>query len=289
MPSLLNVRRFGSFSLLVAALACSPLLPGPVPTGGALAAQSGAVSEWRYWGGDAGSTRFSALDQIHPGNAGELEVAWRWTSANFGPDPETYYRATPLYADGRLFTVAGTRRAVVAIDPSTGETLWTWRMDEGARWEEAPRRFSGRGLAYWGEGAGARVYVTTPGYRLVALDPATGIPDPAFGVDGVVDLKEGLGFPVDPLTGIAEGEIGPDHLPSSHGVWCGGGEHLPGTFPRAKRSIPGHIRLKCPHRSPHLDLPHHPPTRESTGHDTWRRGPGSYIREVGGLCTLGGR
>ena len=43
-----------------------------------LAAQSGAGTEWRYWGGDAGSTRYSPLDQITAGNAGQLEVAWRW-------------------------------------------------------------------------------------------------------------------------------------------------------------------------------------------------------------------
>ena len=77
-----------------------------------LAAQSGAGTEWRYWGGDAGSTRYSPLDQITAGNAGQLEVAWRWRAANFGPEPETYYRATPLYADGMLYTVAGERRAV---------------------------------------------------------------------------------------------------------------------------------------------------------------------------------
>jgi quinoprotein glucose dehydrogenase len=287
VPSLLNARRFGSFSLLAAALACSPLLPGPGPTGGALAAQSGAVSEWRYWGGDAGSTRFSALDQIHPGNAGELEVAWRWTSANFGPDPETYYRATPLYADGRLFTVAGTRRAVVALDPSTGETLWSWRMEEGPRWEEAPRRFSGRGLAYWGEGAAARVYVTTPGYRLVALDPATGVPDPAFGVDGVVDLKEGLGFPVDPLTGIAEGEIGSGSPPIvSRGVVVVGGTHLPGTFPRAKRNIPGHIRGYDARTGALLWTFHTIPRPGEFGHDTWEEGSWEYTGKVAAWATL---
>ena len=62
-------------------------------------AQSGAGDEWRYWGGDAGSTRYSTLDQVNAGNADSLEVAWRWRAANFGPEPETYYRATPLYVD----------------------------------------------------------------------------------------------------------------------------------------------------------------------------------------------
>src|SRR5919106_3844769 len=161
----------------------------------------GASGEWRYWGGDAGSTRYSALDQITRDNVAALRVAWRWKAANFGPEPETYYRATPLYANGVLYTVAGERRVVAAIDPATGETLWTWRMDEGLRWEKAPRRFSGRGLAYWTDGRTERVIVVTPGYYMVALDAKTGRPAPAFGDAGVVDLMQGLGYPLVPWAG----------------------------------------------------------------------------------------
>ena len=73
------------------------------------------------------------------------------TPAQFGEDE--YYRTTPLYANGRLFTVATTRRKAFAIDPATGKTLWKWGMDEGIRWQKAPRQFAGRGLAYWTDGA----------------------------------------------------------------------------------------------------------------------------------------
>src|ERR671919_2606139 len=91
----------------------------------------GASGEWRYWGGDAGSTRYSALDQVTRDNVAALRVAWRWKAANFGPEPETYYRATPLYANGALYTVAGGRRGVVALDPPRGEPLWARRRGEG--------------------------------------------------------------------------------------------------------------------------------------------------------------
>ena len=50
---------------------------------------------------------------------------------------DEYYRTTPLYANGRLFTVATTRRFAAALDPATGETLWMWRLDEGLRWQKA--------------------------------------------------------------------------------------------------------------------------------------------------------
>ncbi len=99
--------------------------------------------EWRYWGGDAWSTRYSPLDQINAANFGTLKIAWQWNAGAFGQDE--YYRTTPLYANGRLFTVATTRRIAAAIDPENGETLWMWRMDEGIRWQKAPRQFAGRG------------------------------------------------------------------------------------------------------------------------------------------------
>jgi len=155
-----------------------------------------AYGEWRYWGADAWSTRYSPLDQINASNFGSLEVAWQWNASPFGPDE--YYRTTPLYANGRLFTVATTRRIAAAIDPETGETLWMWRLEEGLRWQKAPRQFAGRGLAYWTDGQQERVIVVTPGYHMALLDAKTGIPDPKFGTNGVVDLMDGLGFPLVP-------------------------------------------------------------------------------------------
>ena len=156
-----------------------------------------APGEWRYWGGDAFSTRYSPLEQINAANFSTLQVAWQWNAGTFGPDE--YYRTTPLYANGRLFTVATTRRSVMAIDPETGETLWMYRLDEGIRWQKAPRQFAGRGPTYWTDGKAERVIVVTPGYHLVSLDARTGLPDPRFGRNGVVDLMEGLGFPMVPL------------------------------------------------------------------------------------------
>jgi glucose dehydrogenase len=156
-----------------------------------------APGEWRYWGGDAWSTRYSALDQIDARNFDSLQVAWQWNGGAFGSDE--YYRTTPLYANGRLFTVATTRRVTLALDPVNGETLWMWRLDEGIRWQKAPRQFAGRGLAYWTDGREERVLVVTPGYHLASLDAKTGAPDPKFGKNGVVDLMVGLGYPIVPL------------------------------------------------------------------------------------------
>jgi len=164
---------------------------------GAQLVRGNKPGEWRYWGGDAWSSRYSPLDQINASNFNTLQIAWEWKSGAFGSDE--YYRTTPIYANGRLFTVATTRRVTTAIDPSTGETLWMWRLDEGIRWQKAPRQFAGRGLAYWTDGREERVIVVTPGYHMASLDAKTGVPDPKFGKNGVVDLMDGLGLPLVPL------------------------------------------------------------------------------------------
>ncbi|HUQ81640.1 MAG TPA: PQQ-binding-like beta-propeller repeat protein [Gemmatimonadaceae bacterium] len=164
---------------------------------GAQLVRGNKPGEWRYWGGDAWSSRYSALDQINASNFNSLQVAWQWNAGAFGSDE--YYRTTPIYANGRLFTVATTRRVATAIDPDNGETLWMWRLDEGIRWQKAPRQFAGRGLSYWSSGNDERVIVVTPGYHMASLDAKTGVPDPKFGNNGVVDLMDGLGLPLVPL------------------------------------------------------------------------------------------
>jgi quinoprotein glucose dehydrogenase len=153
--------------------------------------------EWRYWGADAWSSRYSALDQINAGNFDSLQVAWQWNAGEYGEDE--YYRTTPLYANGKLITVATNRRKAFAIDPATGKTLWKWEMEEGIRWQKAPRPFAGRGLAYWTNGTDERVVVVTPGYHMAILDAKTGKGAPGIGKDGVLDIMEGLGFPLVPL------------------------------------------------------------------------------------------
>ena len=160
-------------------------------------ARGNVPGEWRVWGADHWSSRYSPLDQINAQNFNNLKMAWQWNAGAFGADE--YYRTTPLYANGRLFTVATTRRVATAIDPASGETLWMWRLDEGIRWQKAPRQFAGRGLAYWTDGREERVVVITPGYHLASLNAKTGIPDPNFGKNGVVDLMDGLGFKLVPL------------------------------------------------------------------------------------------
>src|SRR5215472_7091052 len=130
-------------------------------------AQTGAKNgEWRTYGGDLGHTRYSPLDQINASNFNQLEVAWTFKTDNLGPRPEYVFESTPLEINGVLYSTAGSRRAVVALDAETGELLWVHGEKEGARGDAAPRQLSGRGLAYWTDGKQERILYVTPGYRL---------------------------------------------------------------------------------------------------------------------------
>lgn len=202
--------------------------------------QAGAGDgEWRSYAADLASTRYSPLDQIDARNFGELEVAWRFRTDNLGPGPEFNFESTPLMVDGRVYTTAGSRRAVVALDAGTGELLWMHRLDEGERGAVAPRRLSGLGLAYRDDGEAGQIFYVTIGYQLIALNAATGRPVSTFGNDGVVDLKEGLDQEVDPVTG----EVGLHATPIVAGnTVIVGAAHLPGSAPASRENIKGYVR-----------------------------------------------
>src|SRR5262245_15769478 len=111
----------GAFRVLAWVL---PLLAVVVLTRLPLAGQSAARhGEWRYYGSDAGGTKYSPLDQINRDNVKDLRIAWRWRTDNFGAQPDFNYQVTPLMVGGVLYATAGSRRDAVAIDAATGETL----------------------------------------------------------------------------------------------------------------------------------------------------------------------
>jgi len=253
------------------------VLTAPAPA----SAQSGATGgEWRYYGGDNGQTRYSPLAQIDRNNVASLEIAWRWTTANHGPAPEARNQTTPLMIDGVLYFTAGSRRNVVAVDAATGETLWVWRIDEGRRWEAAPRRNSGRGVAFWSDGAGdERIFTATPGFRLVALDAATGQQVEGFGEGGVVDLMVGLRERegVDPV-----GLIGNSSPPLVVGDVVIVGPAFPVGFrPRSKSSVPGDVRGYDVRTGALRWTFHTIPEPGEFGHDTWENDAWSFSGNAG--------
>ncbi len=207
----MNTSSTGCFalkSLVAAAFSAALWLPSPAQT------QSPAQDsvEWLTLGSDHAHTRYTPANQINRDNFNDLSVEWIWNGASFGASSG---RSTPSYIDGMLYTVAGDRRHVIAMDPVTGETIWSWREPHTFRHEYSMRKDYGKGVAYGEVNGRGVIYMLTPAYFLTALDAKTGAPLPGFGEavplpgfppHGVVDLQrivaEYMGYEFDPYFGI---------------------------------------------------------------------------------------
>ena len=275
---------------LTLALPLSVLLAAPV----FLVAQGGPGTEngeWHYLGGDAAHTRYSPLDQIDASNFEDLEIAWIWRADNFGPTVDYAFKSTPSFVDGILYTVASERRQVAAIDPATGEILWTFREPNTLRFERSMRQNYGKGVTYAEVDGRGVIYITTPGFFLHALDAKTGRPLEGFGrpvpvegfpetgvVDTLEDLVRGwlpfeeLGQPLDHYAGIPR-EIG--MITSSappivvNDVIVVGNSHEQGYNQTRVENVPGDIMGYDARTGEFLWKFHVIPRPGEFGHDTW--------------------
>jgi quinoprotein glucose dehydrogenase len=242
-------------------------------------AQQGAKDgEWRSYGGDLGNTRYSPLDKIDATNFNKLEIAWRFKTDSLGPHPEYMFESTPLVVKGKLYTTAGSRKAVVALDAATGEMVWMHSENEGQRAENAPRALSGHGLAYWTDGKEERILYVTIGYRLVALDAKTGIPVAGFGKGGIVDLKLDDDQEID-LNG---GDIALHATPMvAKNVVIVGAAHSDGSAPKSMKHTRGYVRGFDVKTGKRLWIFHTIPKPGEFGLDTWLNDSWSYTGNAG--------
>ena len=183
---------------LFGGLLCMTVLVSSAP----VKTQTGATNgEWRSYGGDLGSTKYSPLDQIDATNFNDLRVEWRWQSADGSLDLEAIrqhaprlrvrmFQATPLMVGGVLY-ISTALHQVAAVDAATGDTLWV--HDPKAYLGGSPTHFyNSRGVAYWADDDDARIFFGTSEGYLLALDASTGQPILDFGNNGRVDLMEGI-------------------------------------------------------------------------------------------------
>jgi len=241
-------------------------------------AQGTENGEWRSYGGDIANTRYAPLDQITADNFGNLEVAWRVKTANFGPNPEFNFQSTPLMIGGVVYSTVGSRRTVIAVDAGTGELLWMHRLDEGERGTAAPRRLSGRGLAYRDDGGDGQIFYVTPGYRLIGLNAATGQRIADFGADGIVDLKQNFDQEIDLVTGEAGLHAAPIVAGDTIVV---GAAHLPGGTPKSMQNVKGYIRGFDVHTGERKWIFHTIPGADEFGNDSWLNDSWRYTGNTG--------
>ncbi len=231
-----------------------------------------ARGEWRAYHGDLRNHHYSPLDQISAENFNQLEVAWRFKTDSLGTRPEYKLEGTPLMVRGVLYATAGTRRAVVALDPATGELLWVHRESsrEGARGVAAPRQLSGRGVAYWSDDKEERIFYVTPGFRLVALNATTGMRVPGFGKDGIVDLKARAVYGRDQPIDVVAGEIGLHATPAvAKNVVIVGSAFREGHTPKTHNNTKGLVQAFDVRTGTPLWTFHTIPRPGEFGNDTW--------------------
>jgi glucose dehydrogenase len=220
-----------------------------------------------------GAQRYSPLDQINAENVDSLEIAWRFSTGNIGPTPESNATFTPLEVDGVIYTTVGATRNVAALDATNGQLLWIWRPQEGERFDAAPRKGSGRGLAFWRDGDEKRILMTTPGFFLVSLDADTGIPDPDFGDNGVVDMFDGLRLG-DGRTDVDIGSSMPPFV--MNGVAVVGPAHRVSMRPPSKFNVKGDVRGFDVRTGEMLWTFRVIPQRGDIGYESWRS-LGTYV------------
>ena len=291
---------------LYLALALGALLAVPAL---AVAQERGnPYGEWRYQSADAWGTRYSPLDQVNAENFEDLEVAWIWRGDNFGPAPSTRSRSTPTYIDGTLYGAVGERRTVVAMDPATGETLWTYREPHTTRWERSMRAGYGKGVAYGELNGRGVIYHISPAYFLHAIDAKTGqhvenwgqpVPLPGFPKTGVADLLvnlldgwgpwESWDQPYDPDYGIPR-EIG--YITSSsppivvNGVVVVGSSAEQGYNQTRIEMVPNDIQGYDTRTGEPLWKFHVIPRPGEFGHDTWLNDAWQYTGDVSSWAPL---
>jgi len=185
----------------------NPIFKGPLPTVDRRNSQ-----DWLNVGNDKGGMRYSTLKQIDRSNVAQLKVAWTYHCEDASPG--STIECTPVVVDGIMYvTTPGLK--IVALDAATGHEIWKYNTHSGG---------VNRGIAYWSDGkpkGQRRVFMGTPDGRLISLDAFTGIPDPAFGQNGILDLRlgiehdiKGLAYGVTSAPAIFENLIYPGFLVS---------------------------------------------------------------------------
>lgn len=139
-------------------------------------------TDWVSVGNDKGGMRYSPLNQINKGNVANLKVAWTYRS---GDAQGTTIECTPIVVEGVMY-ITSPRINIIALDAATGKEIWKFDPKAGG---------VNRGVAYWSDGKNngqRRIVAALADGRLLSLDARTGKLDPAFGLNGTVDMKTGF-------------------------------------------------------------------------------------------------
>jgi quinoprotein glucose dehydrogenase len=149
-------------------------------------------------GNDKAGMKYADLALINAQNFRQLKVAWTWESpetkiTSKDPKLKTWvWESTPVMADGILY-ISTSMSQVAAIDAINGQTIWTYDPETWKNGLPSNNGFVHRGITYWAEGSDKRIFIGTADGYLISLDAITGKPVVEFGLQGRIDLTQGLG------------------------------------------------------------------------------------------------
>ncbi len=243
----------------------------------AAAASSGAAlpdQDWPVFSGDPGSTRHSTLSDLNRSNVSRLAFAWQWQTgerplARYGTSPGMF-ETTPLMLDGVLYLSTPYNR-VVALDPHAGRELWSYDPRAYAP-GQVPNGtgFVHRGVAAWRDSrSGALRILMNSRDHLIELDAKTGRPVAQFGHGGIVNLLDGLQWPVNPrhYTNTSPPLVYGDLVIVGNGV----ADRL-----IYRRDPPGDVRAYSARTGREVWSFHTVPRDGEFGSDTWEKGSNHY-------------
>ena len=227
-----------------------------------------APVEWAFWGGDPGGNHYSSLADINISNVARLQSAWVWKTGEtelkqYGTRPGMF-EGTPLMIGNVLYAVTPYHR-VVALDPESGAEIWSY--DPKSYVDGQPPNGTGyvhRGVAVWRDARDPnkmRIFLNTR-YSLISLDAKTGKPDNSFGDNGVVDLSQGLIWPINKMhyTETSPAVVYKDLVIVGNGV----GDRL-----MYKNDPPGDVRAFDARTGKRVWTFHTIPQAGEFGNDTW--------------------
>ena len=230
--------------------------------------------EWPHYASDTHNTKYSPRSEITKDNIQNLEVAWRWASADLAlAASNPLWRPsrndeTPLMANGVLYTRTGLGQ-IAALDPATGQTRWVYDPESyKAGRDAAGAGYKHRGSAYWTDGTAERLLLETVDAYLISVDVRTGKPDPAFGDGGKVDLAEGI-------HGAVRGQNFSPRRPLVAGDVIVVGNTVPDSA-LTKEMPPGYVHAFDVRTGTRLWTFHTVPQQGEFGYDTWLEGSAEY-------------
>ncbi|PWT99463.1 MAG: pyrrolo-quinoline quinone [Bacteroidetes bacterium] len=218
-----------------------------------------SAAEWQVFGGSKENTHYSALTEIDTSNIQNLKVAWEYHTGDADTANHSQMQCNPIIVDGIMY-VTSPQLKLVALDAGTGAAKWVFNPFDSSDGKPHINFVinNNRGVTYWTDGSEKRIFYTAGSY-LFSVDANTGKPASAFGVNGKIDLHEGLGLDVKDLmvTATSPGIIYKD-------LYIIGSRVSEGSD-----AAPGHIRAYDVRTGKEKWIFHTIPYPGEFGYDTW--------------------